>query len=256
MNLLRMRLMPAVMTAAGALLALKVVALATHSSILFVPPAHASDAAKEEPKPAESAAKPAEPKTAEPKSPEAKPGEGDIRKVSTEAVAGEKTPAAPPPISEPSASQPALVEALSKRREQLDSRATDLDMREALLKATEKRLEDRLQQLKRIEETIASQDKKRTDEEQARYKNLVTMYENMKVKQAAAIFEKLEPSVLLEVAALMKPGKLSDVLGAMAPDAAQRLTVLLARRDVGPAPAAAVAAVDELPKIGPRPGAQ
>jgi flagellar motility protein MotE (MotC chaperone) len=243
---MRIRLMPAVMIAAGALLALKVVGLATHSSILFVPSAHAEDAKPPAPAPAPA---PAEAKPA-------LPPDNGVRKVSTERV--ENPPVASPPaqsiLTEPVSSQPALVEALSKRREQLDSRSAEIDLRENLLKAAEKRLDDRLQELKRIEETIASEDKKRTDEEQARYKDLVTMYENMKVKQAAAIFEKLDPRVLLEVAAMMKPSKLSDILGAMAPEAAQRLTVSLARRDIGPSPAALAAT--ELPKIGARPAAQ
>lgn len=245
---MRIRLMPAMMTAAGALLALKLVGLATHSSILFVPPAHASEDAK-----------PAAPAPAEASREETKPSaapENGVRKVSTERV--ENPPTASPPsqglLTEPASAQPALVEALSKRREQLDSRSAEIDLRENLLKAAEKRLEDRLQELKRIEETIASEDKKRTDEEQARYKDLVTMYEAMKVKQAAAIFEKLDPRVLLEVAAMMKPSKLSDILGAMAPEAAQRLTVSLARRDVGPPPAELAAS--ELPKIGGRPASQ
>jgi flagellar motility protein MotE (MotC chaperone) len=242
---MRIRLMPAVMTAAGALLALKLVGLATHSSILFVPAAHASEDVK--PAPAEAKPEQAKPSPA---------SEDGVRKVSTERVEHAPTASAPAQglLTEPASSQPALIEALSKRREQLDSRSAEIDLRENLLKAAEKRLEDRLGELKRIEETIASEDKKRTDEEQARYKNLVTMYENMKVKQAAAIFEKLDARVLLEVAAMMKPAKLSDILGAMAPEAAQRLTVSLARRDVGPPPAELAAS--ELPKIGGRPASQ
>jgi flagellar motility protein MotE (MotC chaperone) len=57
--------------------------------------------------------------------------------------------------------------------------------------------------------------------------------------------------VLLQVASLMKPQKLSDILGKMSPEAAQKLTVGLARRDVGPKPAAVAAG--DLPKIEGRP---
>jgi len=223
----RLRLMPVVMIAAGALLTLKLAGLATQSSYLF---------------PAAQAA------TAEPPS----------------APAAPETKGAPPPAapqaakSEPhgadaaeSSSQKALLEALQKRRETLDARASDLELRENLLKAAEKRLEERLDELKRVETSVADVDRKRAEEEKARLKNLVTMYETMKVKEAARIFEKLDPAVLLDVASLMNPRKLSEIMGQMSPDGAQKLTVALARQEVGARPAEVVSG--ELPKIEGRP---
>ncbi|MFJ5489511.1 MotE family protein, partial [Hansschlegelia beijingensis] len=149
--------------------------------------------------------------------------------------------------SEQSSSQKALLEALQKRREMLDSRASDLELRENLLKAAERRLEERLEELKRVETSVADVDRKRADEEKARLKNLVTMYESMKVKEAARIFEKLDPAVLLDVASLMNPRRLSEIMGQMSPDGAQKLTVALARQEVGARPTDLVAR--ELPKI-------
>jgi flagellar motility protein MotE (MotC chaperone) len=56
------------------------------------------------------------------------------------------------------------------------------------------------------------------------------MYEGMKPKDAARVFDRLEMSVLFEIASQIAPRKMSDILGLMAPDAAERLTVELARR--------------------------
>ena len=71
------------------------------------------------------------------------------------------------------------------------------------------------------------------------------MYEGMKPKDAAKVFDRLEMSVLFEIASQIAPRKMSDILGLMAPEAAERLTVEMARR-AGPDKSGAVA---ELPKI-------
>ena len=85
----------------------------------------------------------------------------------------------------------------------------------------------------------------------AKFKSLVVMYEGMKAKDAARIFDKLDPGVLADVANAMSPKKLADILALMNAEFAQRLTVELARRNVGgerglPA--------SDLPKIEGRPG--
>jgi flagellar motility protein MotE (MotC chaperone) len=76
------------------------------------------------------------------------------------------------------------------------------------------------------------------------------MYENMKAKDAAKIFDRLDLRILAEVADAMNPRRMSDILGAMAPEAAERLTVELANRSgqIGRTNQPA-----ELPKIEGRP---
>jgi flagellar motility protein MotE (MotC chaperone) len=56
------------------------------------------------------------------------------------------------------------------------------------------------------------------------------MYESMKPKDAAKVFDRLEMPVLFEIASQIAPRKMSDILGLMQPEAAERLTVELARR--------------------------
>ena len=86
---------------------------------------------------------------------------------------------------------------------------------------------------------------RRAETDAARFKGIITMYEGMKPKDAAKVFDRLEMSVLFEIASQIAPRKMSDILGLMTPEAAERLTVEMARR-AGPDKSAAVA---ELPKI-------
>ncbi|WP_409997818.1 MotE family protein, partial [Bradyrhizobium sp. SZCCHNR3027] len=86
----------------------------------------------------------------------------------------------------------------------------------------------------------------KSEADSARFKSIVTMYEGMKPKDAAKVFDRLEMSVLIEIASQIQPRKMSDILGLMMPEAAERLTVELARRAGADKPAEVSA---ELPKI-------
>jgi len=148
------------------------------------------------------------------------------------------------------AGERAVLERLQKRREELDQRNRELDMREGLLKAAEKHLERRLEELKKLEADIKTAEQKKDEAEAARFKGVVTMYENMKPKEAARIFDRLDLKVLLEVAGQMNPRRMSDILAQMSPEAAERLTVELAARAHG---IVRPASADHLPKIEGRP---
>ena len=145
-----------------------------------------------------------------------------------------------------SPSERAILERLQSRRQELEARAREIDIRESLLKEAEKRIETKVGEMKAIEAKNAAINEQKAEAENARFKGIVTMYENMKPKDAAKVFDRLEMPVLLEIAAQIQPRKMSDIMGLMQPDAAERLTVELARRATGDQSAAASA---ELPKI-------
>lgn len=177
----------------------------------------------------------------------------------------DKTPAAKPKPVDPkpspngipvlveqkplSAAERAILERLTERRLELDQRARELDMRETLLQATEKRLETRINELKEVESRITAATRKKEEADNARLKSLVTMYENMKAKDAAKIFDRLDIKLATEVANMINPRRMSDIMAQMSPEAAERLTVELANRG-GSAEKAGTA---ELPKIEGRP---
>ena len=148
-----------------------------------------------------------------------------------------------------SATERAILERLQARRQELDARAREIDIRENLLKSAEKRIEGKVRELKEAEARIAIKTQKKNEAEAARFKGLVTTYEAMKPKDAAKVFDRLEMPLLYEIPSKIAPRKMSDILGRMTPEAAERLTVEMARRS-GAEPATAAA---DLPKIEGRP---
>ena len=168
---------------------------------------------------------------------EAKAGEGAAGDGKAPA---KKTPAAPPdtpagilvPLDGPrlSAGERAILERLGERRQELETRARELDIRESLLKSTEKRLEARGAELKQMENAAGGTPGKRDELLAAQLKSLVVMYENMKAKDAARIFDRLDMRVLIEVATLINPRRMADIMAQMSGETAERLTVEMANR--------------------------
>ena len=98
------------------------------------------------------------------------------------------------------------------------------------MKSAEKRIEGKVEELKAVEARISTASGAKNEADAARFKGIVTMYEGMKPKDAAKVFDRLEMAVLYEIASQIAPRKMSDILGLMQPEAAERLTVELARR--------------------------
>ena len=144
-----------------------------------------------------------------------------------------------------SAGERALLQSLKGRRQELDERSRELDMRESLLKATEKRVEAKVTELKAMEARVKAAMGARDKQEADRFKGVVTMYENMKAKDAARIFDRLDLNILIDVSTAINPRKMSSILAQMAPESAERLTVELANR----ASAVKQRAPGQLPKI-------
>ena len=233
----RFRIFPAVMIAAALLFALKSVNIAfdVDAYLSGVSPAYAEGAETED------AAE-----TAEAEATAASEGEADAPAAAPGAEAEVKDPAAPAFLTE---GEVKVLQSLATRRTELDARAQELDLREQVLAATEKRVEGRISELKeieaRIEAHLSEQDQAREDQ----INSLVKMYETMKPKDAARILERLDMGVLLEVAERMNARKMAAVLAAMDPVAAQELTVELATRRELPQ------SLDALPEV-PAAGAE
>lgn len=234
----RLRLIPVVIFAAAALLAIK--GLGILSSVgtpqvttVAATPAPVAQNVPESDLEFTSAApkKDDAPKKDEPQFPPAPPRAPETPAGINVSVPGDASPA-----------QKALLERLQERRKELDAKARDLELRESLIKEAEQRLEQRMNELRALENPPASAE---NQPESPKMKNLVIMYEGMKPKEAARIFEKLDGAVLVNIARSMKPVKLAEVLAVMSPDAAQKLTVELAR---GVAPDRAMPPTD-LPRV-------
>jgi flagellar motility protein MotE (MotC chaperone) len=174
-----------------------------------------------------------------------RPSDGDItgsvpdkkkEEPKPEVKAPDTAPPQPNAFSDPapiSPSERAVLERLQSRRQELEARAREIDIRESLLKTAEKRIESKAEDLKSAESRLGTATEQKAEAENARFKGIVTMYEGMKPKDAAKVFDRLDMTVLIEIASQIAPRKMSDILGLMSPEAAERLTVELARRAGG-----------------------
>jgi flagellar motility protein MotE (MotC chaperone) len=144
-----------------------------------------------------------------------------------------------------SPSERAILERLQSRRQELEARAREIDIRESLLRAAEKRVESRVEEMKAVEARVTTATTQKSEADAARFKGIITMYEGMKPKDAAKVFDRLEMPVLFEIASQIAPRKMSDILGLMSPDVAEKLTIEMARR----AGTDKSASTDDLPKI-------
>jgi flagellar motility protein MotE (MotC chaperone) len=173
------------------------------------------------------------------------------------AAAAEPAPTPAPPAAASasivSPSERLILERLSERRDQLQQKGREAEIREKLMQESERRIDQRIDELKALKDKVDPPAEKKAEIEAVGLKNLVTMYEAMKPKDAARVFDRLPQPVLVSVVQQMNPRKMAEVLAAMSPDSAQKLTVALANRSASPAVADAGAAgalpPGELPAI-------
>ncbi|RMD65194.1 MAG: hypothetical protein D6826_00665 [Alphaproteobacteria bacterium] len=124
----------------------------------------------------------------------------------------------------------AFLQALAARREELERRTRELEEREVLLQAAERRLQEKVDGLRALRASIEKLVKQREEETESQYRSLVKIYETMKPKDAARIFEELDMAVLLPVVERMKERKAAPILAKMNPEKAKAITVELAQR--------------------------
>lgn len=122
-----------------------------------------------------------------------------------------------------------LLEQLAERREVLEGREQELEMRTGLLQAAEARIDRKVEELRNLRETISSLVKIRDEQQDAKLLSLVKIYENMKPKDAARILAELEMDTLLPVAERMKERKLAAIMAKMNSERAREITIELRR---------------------------
>jgi flagellar motility protein MotE (MotC chaperone) len=223
---MRFRLLPLMIGTAVMVLSLRAFDLWHHAGAAFAQNA----------KPETPAAAPAKPET----KPEAKAEPKAETKAETKTETKAKAPAAEPApnraaelatnIPEYSEAELAVLQGLAGRREELERRDTDLDQREALLKAAEQRIEAKVQELKQLQGTMEALIRKYDDEEETRKKSLVKIFETMKPAEAARIFEQMDLPILLDIIERMKERNAAPVLAQMHPARAKQVTAEIARR--------------------------
>ncbi len=133
-------------------------------------------------------------------------------------------------MGELSASEIALLQDLSARRQELDAREAGFETRERLLAEAERRIDEKIAQLARLEKDILALVEVQETKDNEKLDSLVRVYERMRPRDAARIMESLDISLQLEVATRMREIKMAAILSAMDPAAARELTNRLASR--------------------------
>lgn len=129
-----------------------------------------------------------------------------------------------------SQTQQSVLKELKIRREELDSRETRINQHEALLKVTERRIEEKVAELNELKQEIEDLLGTQSKEEEARLQSLVKIYSGMKPKDAAAIFDNLDMKILIQVIGRMSERKTAPIMASMNIQIAQELTTLLAEQ--------------------------
>ena len=124
-----------------------------------------------------------------------------------------------------------ILENLSERRALIDQQEKDLAARQAVLAATEQRLEEKIAAFQEERAALLELREAQAADDAEGIASVVSAYERMKAKDAAAIFNALDEDVLLPIAAGMRTQALAGVLAEMTPDKARRLTTLLTERN-------------------------
>lgn len=241
----RVRILPLTILAVALLLGLKIGSLWQGRAELFVTPAGAQQqgAAQRAGQPTQLTPPPAA-QTAQAPAAQA-PTQAQAQPQSPAPAASQTSTSPAAPAAAPSSTVQSLADRdpttftraeiellanLAQRRDQLEQRAREIDLRESLLAAAEKRIDERIAELKKLEGSIKQIVQQYDKQEEQNLQGLVKVYENMKPKDAARIFEKLDANVLLGVVERMKEAKLAAVLADMNPATAQDITVRLATR--------------------------
>jgi flagellar motility protein MotE (MotC chaperone) len=129
-----------------------------------------------------------------------------------------------------------LLHRLVERRAAIRKNENQLDTRKRLLQATEKRIDGKLVELKRMQETISSLLRRHDKEKEAKMRSVVKIYESMKPKDAARIFEELEMPILLDVVERMREAKAAPIMANMSALKAKSMTAALTQRRALPSP--------------------
>ncbi len=270
----RIRLLPIVIVAVSGLMVLKATALITRTDLIFASDTSPKKIMTEDdlPRFARALAKfrfkspPEEPETTGSTPPKEKPPakdkpadkelkQAEVKPADTK-VAEQKQGIQPLPPVQTSASERAVLERLQERRGTIDERGREMELRENLLKAAERKVDGKISELKDIESRLDTGAKAQQAEADKQMKTVVIMYETMKPKEAARVFDRLNLQVLVPIATTMKPARMAEILAAMAPEAAEKLTIALTTRarESGPAgngsmPAGGATPAGELPRI-------
>lgn len=123
-----------------------------------------------------------------------------------------------------------LLQNLAQRRDELDRWERNIQIKESMLAATEKRIDQKITQIESMKKEVANLLSQYNEKEDTKIRSLVKIYENMKPKDAARIFDEVEMPILLLIIDKMSEKKVAPILSYMDSKKAKSITVQVAEQ--------------------------
>jgi flagellar motility protein MotE (MotC chaperone) len=117
-----------------------------------------------------------------------------------------------------------ILSTLSEREKEINKKQVNLDSREKMVKALEKQLAQKAEDLEKLKIAVESLSRDHNAGKDKNFKNLLITYESMKPAAAAKVFNELPMETLLGIVKNMNPKKLSLIMSSMSIDKVKSLT--------------------------------
>lgn len=121
-----------------------------------------------------------------------------------------------------------ILQSLKQRRDALDTREKEIEMKLKVLDVAEERINARMNEMRALQQELKIVLNHYEDKQDSEIRGLVKIYENMKPISAASIFNEMDMPILLAVIDKMSERKVAPVLAAMDPKKARDVTEELA----------------------------
>jgi len=118
---------------------------------------------------------------------------------------------------------------LMARLRRLKEREADLDQREKNLEMLKREIENRIEEMKRLQAVLETRVRQAKAQEDARFQHLVGVYSAMQPARAAALLNKMDDSTVVKIFAMMKSRKVAAILALMEPEKAARISSALTK---------------------------
>jgi flagellar motility protein MotE (MotC chaperone) len=153
-----------------------------------------------------------------------------VRAISQPKIAPTMTPKVQTPVAAQNRTEVRYAEELRVPKVKISDESRQVELRERLAEASERRIDTKLMELRNIQAQQKQQQTVKVQETNSQFASLVKLYEQMKPKDAARIFEKLDMPVQLAVATRMKEQRMAAIMTSMSPDSARALTMEMANQ--------------------------
>lgn len=123
-----------------------------------------------------------------------------------------------------------VIQANEVRKKELDQKEEELKRKEDRLKTMERDLEEKIEELKRVQLRIDQQVTLRKDLEQQGILKLAKVYEGMPAEEAAKLIETMDRDVAVQVLSNMRGRQAGKILASVNPEIASRISEQIVKK--------------------------